>query len=41
MTAIKPVGGSRLLALFNSPCWLARLQSSHSELVLDRLIGEG
>ena len=30
-----------LLALFESPYWLARLQSDHPELVLDRLIGEG
>ncbi|MCY4424033.1 MAG: peptide chain release factor 3, partial [Acidimicrobiaceae bacterium] len=30
-----------LLALFESPYWLARLQSDHPELVLERLIGEG
>ena len=31
----------QLLALFESPYWLARLESDHPELVLDRLIGEG
>ena len=30
-----------LLALFESPYWLARLQSDHPELTLERLIGEG
>ena len=30
-----------LLALFESPYWLARLQSDYPELVLERLIGEG
>ena len=30
-----------LLALFESPYWLARLQSDHPELVLERLVGEG
>ncbi len=30
-----------LLALFESPYWLARLQSDNPELKLDRLIGEG
>ncbi len=30
-----------LLALFESPYWLARLQSDNPALVLDRLIGEG
>ena len=33
--------GGELLALFESPYWLARLQSDHPELVLERLIGEG
>ena len=33
--------GSELLALFESPYWLARLQSDHPELTLQRLIGEG
>ena len=33
--------GGELLALFESPYWLARLQSDHPELVLDRLVGEG
>ncbi|MCY4176285.1 MAG: peptide chain release factor 3 [Acidimicrobiaceae bacterium] len=30
-----------LLALFESPYWLARLESDHPDLTLDRLIGEG
>ena len=30
-----------LLALFESPYWLARLQSDYPELTLERLIGEG
>ena len=30
-----------LLALFESPYWLARLQADHPELTLQRLIGEG
>ena len=30
-----------LLALFESPYWLARLQSDHPELTLQRLVGEG
>ena len=30
-----------LLALFESPYWLSRLQADQPELVLDRLIGEG
>ena len=30
-----------LLALFESPYWLARLQSDHPELTLERLMGEG
>ena len=30
-----------LLALFESPYWLARLQADHPELTLERLIGEG
>ena len=33
--------GGELLALFESPYWLARLQADHPELVLERLIGEG
>ena len=33
--------GGELLALFESPYWLARLQSDHPELVLERLVGEG
>jgi peptide chain release factor 3 len=33
--------GGELLALFESPYWLARLQSDHPELTLQRLIGEG
>ena len=33
--------GGELLALFESPYWLARLQSDNPELVLERLIGEG
>ncbi len=30
-----------LLALFESPYWLARLESDHPELLLERLVGEG
>ena len=30
-----------LLALFESPYWLERLEGDHPELVLDRLIAEG
>ena len=30
-----------LMALFESPYWLARLQADHPELTLQRLIGEG
>jgi peptide chain release factor 3 len=30
-----------LLALFESPYWLQRLEADQPELVLDRLIGEG
>ena len=33
--------GDELLALFESPYWLARLQADHPELTLERLIGEG
>ena len=33
--------GGELLALFESPYWLARLQADHPELTLERLIGEG
>ena len=33
--------GGELLALFESPYWLARLESDHPELTLHRLIGEG
>ena len=33
--------GGELLALFESPYWLARLQADHPELTLKRLIGEG
>ena len=33
--------GGELLALFESPYWLARLQADHPELTLERLVGEG
>ena len=33
--------GGELLALFESPYWLARLQADHPGLTLERLIGEG
>ena len=33
--------GGELLALFESPYWLARLQADQPELTLERLIGEG
>ena len=38
---VKRAEGDELLALFESPYWLARLQSDHPELTLERLIGEG
>jgi peptide chain release factor 3 len=34
-------GDGALLALFESPYWLERLEGDHPELVLDRLIAEG
>jgi peptide chain release factor 3 len=30
-----------LYALFESPYWLARVESEHPELTLDRLVAEG
>ena len=41
VTVVERADGGELLALFESPYWLARLQSDHPELVLERLIGEG
>ncbi len=40
VVAQRPEGGE-LLALFESPYWLARLESDNPELVLERLVGEG
>ena len=39
-TVVERADGT-LLALFESPYWLARLEADHPELVLKRLIGEG
>ncbi len=41
VTIAERAEGGDLLALFESPYWLARLQSDHPELVLERLVGEG
>ena len=41
VTIAERTEGGELLALFESPYWLARLQSDHPELVLERLVGEG
>ncbi len=41
VTVAERAEGGELLALFESPYWLARLQSDHPELTLERLIGEG
>ena len=41
VTIAERAEGGELLALFESPYWLARLQSDHPELTLERLIGEG
>ena len=39
--AVAERSDGELLALFESPYWLARLQADHPELTLQRLIGEG
>ena len=41
VTIVERADGAELLALFESPYWLARLQADHPELTLQRLIGEG
>ena len=41
VTIAERAEGGELLALFESPYWLARLQSDHPDLTLQRLIGEG
>jgi peptide chain release factor 3 len=41
VTVAERAEGGELLALFESPYWLARLQSDHPDLTLERLIGEG
>ncbi|MDE0666816.1 MAG: peptide chain release factor 3 [Acidimicrobiaceae bacterium] len=41
VTITERAEGGELLALFESPYWLARLQSDQPELTLERLIGEG
>ncbi len=41
VTIAERAEGGELLALFESPYWLARLQADHPELTLQRLIGEG
>ncbi|MYH79054.1 MAG: peptide chain release factor 3 [Acidimicrobiaceae bacterium] len=41
VTVAERAEGGELLALFESPYWLARLQADHPELTLERLIGEG
>jgi len=41
VAVVERVDGGELLALFESPYWLARLKADHPELTLERLIGEG
>ena len=41
VTVAERAEGGELLALFESPYWLARLQSDYPELTLERLIGAG
>jgi peptide chain release factor 3 len=39
--AVLERGDGTLLALFESPYWLARVESDQPELTLERLVAEG